>query len=219
MRESDTVRPLAGAASNRLPFLVLLLALVLGAIGCGTTQPEYTPTEANAKPAEAQPVVLTEGNIIKISFPGAPGSDSVQQIRRDGKITLPLGAGEFTAAGKTISDLQQELLKLYAPQLVVKEVNVTLQNAQFPVFVTGAVLRPGKVLSDHPITALEAIMEAGGFDYTKANLKSIRVIRDDKGKREHFNLNLRRVLDGESSDTFYLQPSDIIYVPERFQWF
>jgi hypothetical protein len=69
------------------------------------------------------------------------------------------------------------------------------------------------------LTALEAIMEASGFDYTKANLKAVRIIRHENGRTEHHTVNLKRVLEGEETEQFILKPSDIIYVPERFNWF
>jgi protein involved in polysaccharide export with SLBB domain len=87
------------------------------------------------------------------------------------------------------------------------------------VFVTGAVIKPGKVSADRPITALEAIMESGGPDYTKANLKDVTVIRQENGRSKNYRLNLRDVLDGKRTETFYLKPSDIIYVREKFNWF
>jgi protein involved in polysaccharide export with SLBB domain len=73
-------------------------------------------------------------------------------------------------------------------------------------------------VSSRPLTAIEAIMEAGGPDYTRANLKSVRITRVGKDKMEHFTLNLKEVLDGKSNESFYLKPSDIVYVPEKFQW-
>jgi len=155
---------------------------------------------------------------LKISFPGSPSLDTTQQIRRDGKITLPL-VGEIQAAGMSTEVLQQNLVKLYAPQLSSKEVTVTLTSSTFPVFVTGSVIRPGKIVSDHPITALDAIMEAGGFDYTKANLKAVRVIRHKGDRVENYTLNLKLVLDGKDNKQFYLQPSDIVFVPERLSLF
>jgi protein involved in polysaccharide export with SLBB domain len=63
----------------------------------------------------------------------------------------------------TPSDMEKELVKLYASQLVSKEVSVTVVSSTFVVFVSGAVIRPGKIISDHPLSALEAIMEAGRF--------------------------------------------------------
>jgi protein involved in polysaccharide export with SLBB domain len=102
--------------------------------------------------------------------------------------------------------------------MAVQEVTVSVQASTFPIYVTGAVLRPGKILSDRPLTALDAIMEAGGPDYTRANLKAVKIIRNVNGMMEHYKLNLDAVLKGEDSQTFYLKPYDIIYVPERFSW-
>jgi protein involved in polysaccharide export with SLBB domain len=162
--------------------------------------------------------VLREGDILKITFPGSPNLNSVQPIRTDGKISLQL-VGEVQAAGLTPGNLQQKLMDLYAPQLSQKEVTVEVQSSSFPVYVTGTVLRPGKIVSDHPITALEAIMEAGGPDYTKANLKNVSVIRQEGNQTKIYKLNLKRVMDGQVSEPFYMKPSDIIFVPERFSWF
>jgi polysaccharide export outer membrane protein len=85
--------------------------------------------------------------------------------------------------------------------------------------VTGAVIRPGKILSNRPITALEAIMEAGGFDYTKAKLTAVTVIRHEQGGVKNCTLNLKLVLEGKQKTPFYLKPSDVVYVPEKFSWF
>ena len=161
---------------------------------------------------------MREGDILKISFPGSPNLNNVQLIRPDGKINLTL-VGEVQAAGMTPADLQKKLMDLYAPQLTTKEVTVEVQSFAFPVYVTGAVLRPGKISSDHPITALEAIMEAGGPDYTKANLKNVKVIRQEGGRTKNYILDLKRVMEGKATEPFYLKPADIIYVPEKFSWF
>ena len=155
---------------------------------------------------------------MKISFPSAPNLDTTQQIRRDGRITLSL-VGEVTAVGLTPAELEKQIVELYVSQLTSKEVSVTVLSSSIPVFVSGAVLRPGKIMSDHPITALEAIMEAGGFDNTKANLSAVVVIRQEEGQVKNYTLNLKRVLQGKQSVPFYLKPSDIVYVPERFSWF
>ena len=181
----------------------------------------HSTTPAPATPATS-PVpntyVLREGDVLKISFPGSPNLNSIQQIRTDGKITLQL-VGDVNAAGLTPDALQKELMNLYAPQLSSKEVTVEVQSSSFPVYVTGAVLRPGKVSTDHSITALEAIMEAGGFDYTKANLKDVTVIRQEEGQTKKYTLDLKLVLEGKAGEPFHLKPGDIIYVPEKFSWF
>jgi polysaccharide biosynthesis/export protein len=116
--------------------------------------------------------------------------------------------------------LQDSLIKLYATQIASKEITVSLQSSSFPIFVTGAVVHPGKIMSDHPITALEAVMESGGFDYATANLKAVKIIRNENGEMKHYIVNLKRVLDGDKDEKpFYLKPQDIIYVSERFELF
>jgi hypothetical protein len=74
-------------------------------------------------------------------------------------------------------------------------------------------------MSDHPITVLEAVMESGGFDYMRANLKAVRVIRTTDGKTRNFKVNLKGVVNGTPLDIFYLQPSDIVFVPTKITWF
>jgi polysaccharide export outer membrane protein len=197
------------------------LALLLLAAGCQTqnnpTRPTLDSLSASAT-TNSDLMVLHEGDTLSITFAGAPDLNTTATIRRDGQVTLK-SLGEFKAAGRTPPEMEKELIKLYGPQLQTKEVSVAVQSSAFPVYVTGAVLRPGKILSDRPLTALEAIMEAGGFDYSKANLKSIQVLRTQEGKTEHYTINLKKVLQGEGSEQFSLKPSDIIYVREKFTLF
>ena len=60
------------------------------------------------------------------------------------------------------------------------------------------------------------------FDYSKANLKTVTIIRQENRQADHytrFTLNFKRILKGEQNKPFQLQPGDVIYVPERFSWF
>lgn len=164
--------------------------------------------------------ILNPGDVIKIAFPAAPNLDTTQQIRRDGSINLYL-AGEIKASGKTPANLQRELQQLYAKELLSSHVIVTIVSSTFAVFVTGAVIRPGKIQPERSITVLEAIMEAGGFDMTKANLKSVVVIRTDNGVTQNFTVDTKALLKGNQNQTkaFYLRSQDIVFVPERFTLF
>jgi len=193
--------------------------------GYDTSGTAATPSSASNSAAATVPaqdksatMALREGDTVKISFPGAPSLDTVQTIRLDGKITLSM-VGEMKAAGLTPPELEAQLLKAYDSQLVTKEVSVVVQTSVFTVYVTGAVLRPGKVSSDRVETPLEAIIEAG-IDHTKANLKKVTVIRENQnGQPEHFKLNLDDVLKGKPATPFILKPLDTIYVPEKFMWY
>jgi protein involved in polysaccharide export with SLBB domain len=222
---------------NRAALVLGLLAGWVALSGCqspeATSHPPSAPSpDATATPAPAassaattapaqdksSSMVLREGDTVKISFPGAPSLDTMQTIRRDGKITLNM-VGEMKAAGLTPQELEKQLLKAYDSQLVVKEVSVVVQTSVFTVYVTGAVLRPGKVVSDRVETPLEAIIEAG-IDHNKANLKKVTVVRENEnGTRELFKLNLDAVLKGKPGKPFILEPMDKIYVPEKFMWY
>jgi polysaccharide export outer membrane protein len=198
----------------------VILAAATGLTGCDTMPSGSAATTKTAavEPEHSETIVLREGDSLKITFPGSANLDTIQPIRRDGKLNLPL-VGEVTAAGLTPDDLQKALVKLYATQISSKEITVQVQSSTFPVFVTGEVLHPGKILSDHPITALEAVMEAGGFNYNTANLKAVKIVRNKNGVMEHYTVNLKAVLSGDATQPFYLEPQDIVYVSERFSMF
>ena len=206
-RESSEDRPNRFKALAKLSVLVCVVVAPLS--GCTTTmrvfQDDWIPYAS---------VKLTEGDAISITFPSSPDLNTAQRIRRDGKIDLK-SVGEIQAAGKTPAELEKDILKLYEKDLVLKEVSVILQSTSYPVFVTGSVVHPGKVMAERPISALEAVMEAGGFDNAKANMRRVVVLRTEEGQLTHYILDLKCVLDGKCKQLLYLRPNDILYIPEK----
>jgi len=189
------------------------------AIPATATAPAVAPASAPA-PASSKSLVLQEGDTISVDFPGAPSFNIVQMIRRDGKVTLK-SYGEYVAAGKTPADMEEELKKIYEKQLVNNEVSVTVQSSGFVVYVMGAIGRPGKLVSDKPLSPMEALIESG-IDTTRSNLKAVTVIRTDaSGHTEKFKLNLYNGIHkkGAQMPSFTLKPNDIINVPERFSFY
>lgn len=189
----------------------MVLSLATWSAGCQgprTASVPYTP-----------PVTVSErlvpGDVVRISFTGARQHDVTQRIRPDGRISLPL-VGEVTASGKRVGALQSELVSLYRPQLQDNEVVVILDSSASVVYINGAVNRPGRVVLDRPMTAFEAIMEAGGFDPGLANMKKVRLVRNENGRQQTQTLDLSPVLNEKSSTAFFLKPYDVLYVQERF---
>jgi len=195
---------------------------LLALAGCVTPPAATTavpPAQAQAEPAQVPELLtLKEGDVLKISFPSVPTMDSTQQVRQDGRITLPI-IGEVVVIGRTTDALTKELLELYSTKIVSKEVTVTLVSSSFAIYVTGAVLRPGKIMADRRISAFDAIMEAGGFDKNKADLKAVVVVRQENGQTKNYTLNLQEVLDGTQRTPFYLKPFDTVYVRDKFSMF
>jgi polysaccharide export outer membrane protein len=162
---------------------------------------------------------LSAGDVIKITFPGTPSMrEETQQIRRDGRINLTI-IGEVKATDKTPAQLEQELVEAYKTQLTSKEIKVTVVASSFAVYVGGAVMKPGKIMPERALTVLDAIMEAGGFDETRANKKNVRVIRQEDGQVKNYYVNMKAVLDGAQTEPFYLKAHDVVYVPEKISWF
>jgi len=74
--------------------------------------------------------------------------------------------------------------------------------------------KPGIVPMPGRLTALEAIIEAGGFKMETAKVKSVVIIRQREGKFRGSLLDFRSALNGEGGQPFYLEPRDMIYVSQ-----
>jgi polysaccharide export outer membrane protein len=189
---------------------IAALLLALGSVGCEGPE-NYTPIPAEAY--SARPTgTLAAGDVIRVTFPGAPELNTLQKVQANGKVSMPT-IGDVTAQGKSVATLQSQLTGMYQTHLQNPTVLVSVEAAASSVYVSGEVVRPGKVPLDRPMTAFEAIMEAGGF--TKfANPKQVVVVRTKGGKTERYALNLSDTISGASSSAFYLRPYDTVYVKQ-----
>ena len=206
---------LAGGAPLANPLLCALVALTLTVLfsGCQTAP---VPS-ASAPPPTAEPyttTILSEGDTIRVAFEADTNLTTVAKVQLDGTVTLPL-IGAVKVAGMTPEQLRADLMKRYEKLLSINELTVTVLASSSSVYVSGAVLKPGRIPMDRPMTALEAIMEAGGFDLRRAKLNAVVVIRKENGQQRHYTLNLQHTLRGHDPTPFHLKPFDIIHVPEK----
>ncbi len=192
--------------NSRILFMALAVLFSISACSIGTWLPKA--------PAGNQEPVITigPGDEIQIKFAYAEQfNDEPQRVRQDGMIQLLL-IGDVMAQGKTPAELKEELEKLYAAQLKHPELAVVVRYS--PVYVTGEVEAPGQMIEYYSrLTALEAIMHAGGFNIELAKPENVVVIRHTQGKRYSYKLDLEKSLKKKSSTPFYLQPRDIVFVP------
>ncbi len=154
---------------------------------------------------------LLAGDAVEIDFLGAPEHSGEQIIRRDGRISLPL-VGDVQAAGKTPTELRRELRELYRPQLQQAEISVVVRSPD-RLYISGQVRRPGIIDMPRPLTVLEAIMEAGGFEERLAEVRTVVVIRRRAGQYFGTAVNLKPALNGMATQALYLEPYDMVYVP------
>jgi polysaccharide biosynthesis/export protein len=138
----------------------------------------------------------------------APNSPANFLIGSDGMVNVP-SLGTFKAAGLTIRELREEILKKVSTLLENPSVNVRLIN--FKVSVLGEVLAPGAItVENERITILEALSRAG--DLTPySNRQHIMIIREKNGVREQGEIDLKDT-KFFTSPYYYLQQNDVVYV-------
>lgn len=208
----DQRRPFASACLGLAALAVLTLCLT----GCRSPKSTMPPKDLDASTAANAPttVRLNEGDVIRIIFEADTNMNTVAKIQLEGEINLPL-VGDVKAAGKTLEELKAELMRRYENLLKVNEISVVLLSSAASVTVSGAVLRPGKIPMERPLTVLDAVMDSGGFDPNRARLDRVTVLRLEDGKQRLYKLNLKRVIEGKETTPFYLKPFDNVHIPEK----
>ena len=159
-------------------------------------------------------MVLKPGDVLQVKFLYWPElNEEYQSIRPDGKISLQL-VGEVHAEGLEPAQLRQELLTLYQDKLIEPEISVVVRSLDsHRVYVGGEVLSPGLVPIQGQLTALEAIMQAGGPRKQSAKMDSVVIVRQQDGRQYATTIDLRASLESPESTAFELGPRDIVYVP------
>ena len=209
---ANAMKTTAPSRMSSLRYLSLIGLLITGFLQFACSPPpENYNIPAEALRAQTR-TSLDVGDVIRISYPGAPEYNQVQKIRPDGKVSLPM-VGNVSVSGRSVSSVQQTLRGLYESHLNDPTVVVAVEQASAAVYVSGEVNKPGKVQLDRKMTALEAIMESGGFTRF-ANPKQVFVIRNEGGQQQRYPLNLSATLSGHTSQAFYLRPYDVIYVKQ-----
>jgi polysaccharide export outer membrane protein len=198
--------------------LLLFVLLLCCAVGCQTSTPSdfsnLVPTMPGPGSADHSTNALQEGDVVSITFQYSTNFNAVQKINLDGLMNLE-SAGQVRAAGRTPLQLQAELTRIYKPLVKDDVITVKLVSANNGVYVSGAVFRPGRIAMERPMTLIEAIMEAGGFDPNRAKLSEVIVLRVEHGKQRSYHFNLKRALEGKDEDPFYLKPFDVVHVPTK----
>lgn len=207
-----TLQTLPTSPKNKRSFWVILLPLLALLLCCGCqTQRHLAALPDNW--VAPQRGCLAPGDVVRLSYSGAPEYNQIQKVRADGRISVPI-VGEILADGKKPGELQKELATLYKSQMQNSEVVVSLESSSVPVYVSGYVNRPGRIVIDRPTTVLEAIMEAGGFQTGFANPKKVVLVRKSNGQHVPTSLDLSAALKGQPMSATYVSAYDIIYVPE-----
>lgn len=190
-----------------LPFLLLAF------LAACSRQPKTITNEWPAPPPQAK-LTVAAGDTLDVKFRFNPELNESQMVRPDGVISLPI-IDDVEVAGLSPSEIDKKLTEAYKPELVQPVLTVIVRTVNKQrVYVGGEVNKPGAYPMNGKMTALEAVMEAGGFNYTSgAKAESVVVIRHVNGKRYARLVDLKSPLVSSVSDPFDLAGSDIVYVP------
>jgi len=162
---------------------------------------------------------LQPGDVFEVQFRYTPEFNQTVTVQPDGYIALEIG-GDLKVAGFTIEETRNAILTQAKKRLQDPVATIVLKEFQKPYFVvSGEVAQPGKIEMRQKVTALQAIMLAGGM---KESAKSSQVIvfrtinNSDLAEVKVLNLkSINRTSDLENDLT--LQAGDMVYVP-RDKW-
>jgi polysaccharide export outer membrane protein len=170
------------------------------------------PAATSSTPTNGAPSGrLRVGDSLTITYSDAPNPIVPYEgrIKDDGTITIPPYNQEFTAAGKNVRELEQEIRTRYVPKFYLN-LTVSVKSQDLVYTVNGEVRTPNRYVLAGQMTALGAIATAGGFtDYAKKT--KVQITRAD-GKKLTVNC-VKAVAHPELDLPIY--SGDKINVPRR----
>ena len=157
---------------------------------------------------------LQPGDVFEVQYRYSPEFNQTVTVQPDGYVSLEVG-GDLKVAGLTIEQARLAILKKASVRLQDPVATLVLKEFQKPYFViAGEVSLPGKIEMRERVTALQAIMLAGGMKdgARSSQVVVFRRINTDTAEVKLLNLkSIRRTVDLENDLT--LQPGDMVFVP------
>src|SRR5213593_3323254 len=157
---------------------------------------------------------LQPGEVLDVQFRYSPEFNQTVTVQPDGYISLEI-TGDMKVAGFTIEDTRRAVLRQASKRLQDPVAAIVLKEFQRPYFVVaGEVSQPGKIEMRERVTAIQAIMLAGGMKETAKSSQVVvfRKINSDMAEVKLLNLkSIRRTSDLENDLT--LQAGDMVFVP------
>ncbi len=203
-----------------------IIALVTAGLGMAT--PAQTPA---VRPRQATRVTQTPklgtfgtedryllhpGDVLDIQYRYTPEFNQTVIVQPDGYISLEMG-GDLKVAGRNLAQVREGILAKASERLESPELTIVLKEFQKPyVVVAGEVAAPGKLEMRENLTAIQAVLLAGGFkDSAKSSqILVFRKLNAETAEVKILNFKtLTRTSDLENDLT--LQAGDMILVPRN----
>jgi polysaccharide export outer membrane protein len=173
-----------------------------------------SPESSGMAPKDLNDYVIGSEDVLAINVWKEPEVSRAVVVRSDGKISLPL-LGDIQAAGTTTKQLQTAIAQGLASFIAEPEVAVIVQaNNSKKYSILGQVARAGSSSLMGPMTVLDAIAAAGGFQ-TFAKRKKVYILRSGPdGREQRIPFNYIEVIKAKHPEqNIQIQARDIIIVP------
>lgn len=186
----------------------VLVLFLLAAAGAGQV------IAAEQEPARAEPSYVIQANdLLEIFVWKEPELSRKVLVRPDGRISVPL-VQDLQAAGLTPVQLKDRIEERLQEFIASPSVTVIVDGIQhYRIYVTGKVNNPSSFMLEKPITVLQALSLAGGFqDY--ANESDIKVVRTYGDEYIYLDFNYKDVIRGRNTrQNIFLNAGDVVVVP------
>lgn len=198
-------------ALRKYGIALLITALVSG---CSTASGPgaFVPPAPSIPQSEYH---IKAGDTLNIKFYYHPDHDQEVAVRPDGKILFPL-IGEVQAAGLSPGRLAEHLAERYSSSLRSPEVSVSVKAmSDNRIYIGGEVNRPGFVQYRQGLTAIQAVLEAGGPKDTAKVEDVVLLQKVGEAQYRASKINLAKVIEeGDTKSDLALGPSDVLFVPK-----
>ncbi|HEY1694848.1 MAG TPA: polysaccharide biosynthesis/export family protein [Polyangiaceae bacterium] len=190
--------------------LLLLFAVALASIGCGSTGPYVWSTQLPRDEVGSSDYAIVVGDVLNVRVFGQEAMSTRAKVRSDGKLAIPF-LGDVVVVGKTPGTVAKEVeagLKNF-----INSPNVTVTVDEFQpttVSVLGEVQHPGTLSLERNAGVLQALAAGGGLT-ENASKDQIFVLREAPVPRR-IRFTWDELTHGVPTSTFRLRPGDVVVV-------
>ena len=193
---------------------VIVTTLLLLFLGLPVARGEEDQTaDTNSLIPDPPLYVIQPNDLLEIVVWGEPDISRTVLVRPDGRISLPL-VQDLRAAEQTPVELKEQIenrLKEYVDSPNVTVIVDAIQS--YRVYVIGQVQNPGGQLVEKPVTVLQALTLAGGFQQY-ADQSDITIVRTYGREHVVFEFNYTDVVKGKKThQNIVLRSGDVVVVP------